>query len=167
MVATARLNDSPRSLRDGEFLVDCAKARAAFEASQGVKSEDRTADALGITRSVLRRILGRDDTAGWAIVTTPNARSFAEKCGIQLNAVQWSIDEASHRATAADSVTSYLQFWRDIYGLGLGPLVPLTMRCHDDTVDTNAILDSLQKNQTAQLTEPWQRVGFEPFTLTE
>jgi hypothetical protein len=41
--------------------------------------------------------------------------------------------------------------WRDVYGLGLGPLVPLTMHRDDVAIDANGILSLLEKNQTVQL----------------
>jgi hypothetical protein len=152
MAVTAHINDGPRDLRDGEFLVDCAKARAALEASQAPRSEDRAAEALGISRSVLRRILGREDKASWAIVTLPNARSFAEKSGVSLEAIQWTAGEGS--AIEQDSVAIYLQLWRDVYGLGLGPLVPLTMLCNDHPVDADGVLGLLLSNETVQLYGP-------------
>jgi hypothetical protein len=143
------LNDGPRSLRDGEFPVDCGKARVAFEGFQGPHSEDRAAYALGISRSVLRRILGKEGSAGQAIVNTANARSFAEKCGIDLDAIRWS--DHTDGLAAADSIPTYLRLWREVYGLGLGPLVPLTMHYDDVAIDANGILGLLEKNQTVQL----------------
>jgi len=154
MALTTKHNASRRTLRDGEFLVDCAKARAALAASHDAQSEERAADVLGISRSVLRRILGRDDPCSWAIVTTPNAASFAEKCGIQLDAIQWSGNIPGEAMRQPNLVADYIQFWRDIYSLGLAPLVPLTIRSKDDAVDVNGILNFLQKSQTVQLCGP-------------
>lgn len=154
MAVTANINNGPRHLRDGEFLIDCVKARTALEASLLQQSEDRTADTLGISRSVLRRILGRDDSAGWAIVTTPNARSFADGCGVGLEAIQWSGDDLDPLPRGQDQVSNYLTLRKEIFSLGPGPLVPLTMHCDDRAIDAEAVQAFLQKGRTIYLYGP-------------
>ena len=150
MVATAPWNDGIRSPRDGECVVDCAKALTAFEASQAATSEERAAQNLGISRSVLRRILGKDDATGRAIVTIPNARSFAERCGVRLAAIQWMPDPLETRSNGQSSTAGYLQRWRGVFGLHLTPLVPLNMSCNEVAIDAEGIIRLLESNPTLQ-----------------
>src|SRR4051812_29125884 len=82
--------DGLRALREGEIVVDCAKARTLFESSAVSSPEEAAANEINITRSVLRRILGRDGSRPWNIVKTAYARAFAVRCGGKVADLEWA-----------------------------------------------------------------------------
>lgn len=85
-----------RKLRDGEFAVDCAKAMAILEAIPSLpRSEEGRADYLRITRSSLRRILGKDGPCG--IVKIGQATQFASACRCSPTAVAWHGSIIGHK----------------------------------------------------------------------
>jgi hypothetical protein len=58
-VMALKMKPDGRKLRDAETVVDCAKAYALLQGSQISNIQDRAAQEIGITRSVLHRIIGK------------------------------------------------------------------------------------------------------------
>jgi hypothetical protein len=141
-----------RSLREGEVLVDCTKASVLLERSKISNTEERAAEEIGIPRSVLRRIIGKEKKGQpWAIVAVANANAFAKACGGRLEDIEWS--GGAHGPTKENPVIStYLALWRGIHSVS--PYVPLTMRCDETPIDLPEIIGLLEKTPNLQIVGP-------------
>ena len=146
MAVTANLNNGPRSLRDSKSLWMLSGAGSWRRRKGSIKTKMPRLSAFSERFGV-----SAVNAAGWAIVTTANAHSFAQRCGVGLEAIRWSATESNRRGTERNSIADYLQLWHDVYSLGLGPLVPLTMLCNDNVIDANEMVGLLQEGQTVQL----------------
>jgi energy-coupling factor transporter ATP-binding protein EcfA2 len=58
------------------------------------------------------------------------------------------------RTTASDAIAIYLQLWRAVYSLGLGPVVPLTMRSDETSVNQTTLLEFTRQNKVVQVCGP-------------
>jgi hypothetical protein len=112
--------DGKRKLREGEVAIDCAKASALLE-----RSTFSTNDMV-ISRSAVRRILGKEGGGPYGIVTDRIADEFAKKCGGLREDIEWCNEPGVNAAPPA--IAAYLELWRDIHSISLGPYVALTMR---------------------------------------
>jgi hypothetical protein len=84
VMASTRTTPDGRKLRDGHTVVDCTKALSLWQRSLISGKEARAADAIGISRGVLRRIVGREGNGQWSVIQDIFARPFAENCGGQI-----------------------------------------------------------------------------------
>jgi hypothetical protein len=159
VMASTRTTPDGRKLRDGHTVVDCTKALSLWQRSLISGKEARAADAIGISRGVLRRIVGREGNGQWSVIQDIFARPFAENCGGQIMDIEWSENEAEAEAkakakTTKPAVSAYLELWRALHSISLGPYVPLTMQCEDKLIDLAGMIGLIRGTPTLQIVGP-------------
>jgi len=138
--------DGKRKLRDGEVAIDCAKASALLKRST-VSVND-----MVLSRSAARRILGKEGGGPYGIVKKETADEFAKQCGGRREDIEWC-NESGVSATPL-AIAAYREIWQNIYSIGLGPYVALTMRNKGDLIDLAGVVGLLKENRNVQIVGP-------------
>jgi hypothetical protein len=148
-------SDRSRPLREGELIVDCRKALDLLQKSGRGPGEDTAAEQIGISRSVLRRIIGKGGGRPWAIILSANANLFATKCGGQFSDIEW-IEKGERTGTGGAWISSRLPIlqkvrWEPTNSLPAGVIIYNEVEQHQSFIAWDALRVELESKLLPQL----------------